>query len=123
MALAMLLIVFSLSGCNLIPWRNGKPTEKGKASWYGQQYHGRPTASGEPFNENDLTAAHDKYPFGTIVRVKNLENGRTVDVRINDRGPHRRGRIIDLSQAAAIEIDMLQAGVVPVRIQVLRWGN
>jgi rare lipoprotein A len=119
----VLLLFWGLTGCSLTPGRHGKQTEKGKASWYGNEYHGRPTASGEVFDENDLTAAHAKYPFGTIVRVKNLNNGKTVDVRINDRGPTRGGRIIDLSKAAARQIDMIREGVVPVRIEVLRWGR
>ena len=83
---------------------------RGKASWYGPRFHGRRTANGERFDMNELTAAHRTLPFGTLVRVLNVQNGREVVVRINDRGPHVRGRIIDLSKAAAAEIDLLQAG-------------
>jgi rare lipoprotein A len=72
---------------------------RGLASWYGPRFHGRRTASGERFDQHQLTAAHRTLPFGTIVRVRSLVNGRTVDVRINDRGPHIRRRVIDLSRA------------------------
>lgn len=75
--------------------------ETGIASWYGRRFHGRKTASGEAFDMYALTAAHPKLPFGSWVRVRNLVNGRSVDVRINDRGPHVKRRIIDLSRAAA----------------------
>ena len=91
----------------------------GKASWYGGRHHGGPTASGERFNKNAMTAAHKTFPFGTRVRVTNLKNGRSVVVRINDRGPYGPGRVIDLSEAAAREIDMIEAGVVPVRVERL----
>jgi len=102
--------------------KGGRNVEEGLASWYGNEYHGRNTASGERFNQWDMTAAHRDYPFGTEVLVTNLRNGRNVRVRINDRGPWVRGRIIDLSKGAADEIDMVIAGVVPVRVEVLRWG-
>ena len=75
--------------------------ETGIASWYGKQFHGRKTASGERFDMEALTAAHPKLPFGSWVRVRNLINGRSVDVRINDRGPYIKRRVIDLSRAAA----------------------
>jgi rare lipoprotein A len=94
-------------------------SESGAATWYGKRHHGGPTASGERFNMYALTAAHRKLRFGSQVRVENLRNGRSVVVRINDRGPFTRGRIIDLSYAAAQRLDMLQAGVVPVRLEVL----
>lgn len=96
-----------------------KFTESGKASYYGDGdgYHGRKTANGEIFNQRKLTAAHKTLPFGTIVRVTNLSNGRTVKVRINDRGPFVRGRIIDLSTKAAEKIDMKRAGVVDVKLK------
>lgn len=91
----------------------------GKASWYGGRHHGGPTASGERFNKNAMTAAHRTFPMGTRVRVTNLRNGRSVVVRINDRGPYSKGRIIDLSEAAARKLDMIEAGVVPVRLERL----
>jgi rare lipoprotein A len=96
------------------------PAELGQASWYGDPYHGRRAASGEIFDKNKLTAAHRTLPFDTWVRVENRDNGRTVDVRINDRGQFVAGRIIDLSEAAARQIDMIRAGVASVRVSVLR---
>ena len=94
--------------------------ESGQAGWYGNRYHGRKTASGERFDQNALTAAHRTLPFGTVVQVKNLTNGRTVQVRINDRGPFgRKTRIIDLSRAAARVIDMERAGVAPVELRIV----
>jgi rare lipoprotein A len=101
-------------------WDDDGDRQHGLASWYGNEYHGRQSASGEIFNENALTAAHRTLPFGTVVRVYNKKNGRQVVVRINDRGPFIRGRIIDLSKAAAREIDMIVDGVVPVRLEVVR---
>ncbi|MBC6475476.1 MAG: septal ring lytic transglycosylase RlpA family protein [Hormoscilla sp. GM102CHS1] len=94
-------------------------SQKGWASWYGPGLHGNLTASGERFNQYDLTAAHRNLPFGTWVRVTNLNNNLSVVVRINDRGPYIRGRIIDVSAAAAQEVRMRQSGVVPVRVDVL----
>lgn len=92
----------------------------GMASWYGPGFHGRTSASGEAFNQYAMTAAHRTLPFGTRVRVTNLNNGRQVVVRINDRGPYSHGRIIDLSAAAAGEIGLQSAGVGPVQVEVLR---
>ena len=91
----------------------------GAASWYGGQFHGRKTANGERFNMNELTAAHRSLPFGTKVRVTNQKNGKSVVVRINDRGPFAGGRIIDLSRGAASAVGMLGAGVAPVKLEVL----
>jgi rare lipoprotein A len=95
------------------------PAEEGLASWYGGKFHGRRTASGEIFDTRQLTAAHRSLPFGTWVLVTNLENGKSVTVRINDRGPFVEGRVIDLSLAAAAAIGLTGKGVVPVRLQVL----
>ncbi len=89
---------------------DAREIERGRASWYGEPFHGRRTASGEVFNMNDLTAAHKTLPFGTRLRVRNLATGQDVLVRINDRGPHVRGRIIDLSRAAAAQIGLLGTG-------------
>lgn len=103
----------------------GRPTvkksyvERGKASWYGPQFHGRTTASGEVYDMHGLSAAHKKLPFGTVVRVTNLENGLTVDVPINDRGPFVGNRILDLSFGAAQRLEMVEAGVVRVKIEVV----
>ncbi|MGQ9633276.1 MAG: septal ring lytic transglycosylase RlpA family protein [Bryobacteraceae bacterium] len=93
--------------------------ETGIASWYGHPYHGRRTASGEIYNMEKLTAAHRTLPFGTWVEVTNLDNRKRVRVRITDRGPFVEGRIIDLSLAAAREIDMVRAGIVKVRVEVV----
>lgn len=94
-------------------------SQKGWASWYGPGFHGNLTANGEIFNQHDMTAAHRNLPFGTWVRVTNLNNNLSVVVRINDRGPYIRGRIIDVSAAAARAVRMRQSGVVPVRVDVL----
>ncbi|WP_448561621.1 septal ring lytic transglycosylase RlpA family protein [Trichothermofontia sp.] len=91
----------------------------GMASWYGPGFHGNRSASGEVFNQNALTAAHRSLPFGTLVRVTNLDNGRSVVVRINDRGPFSHGRVIDLSAAAARAVGVFYAGIAPVRLEVL----
>src|SRR4029453_9353734 len=91
----------------------------GMASWYGQQHQGRKTASGEAYDMNRLTAAHRTFPFGTRLRVTNVENGRRVVVRVNDRGPHVDGRILDLSHRAATTLGMIDAGVARVEAVVL----
>jgi len=94
--------------------------QRGLATFYGVEQQGGPTASGERFDRNQLTAAHRTLPLGTRVRVTNTRNGRSVEVRINDRGPYGgHGRIIDLSEAAARRLDMIDAGVVPVIVEVL----
>ena len=95
-------------------------SETGKASYYGDKFNGRKTANGETFSQNKNTAAHKKLPFGTEVKVKNLSNGKTTTVRINDRGPFVRGRIIDLSKSAAKDIDLVQQGVAKVKITYKR---
>lgn len=97
--------------------KNLRKAAQGIASWYGPGFHGRRTASGERFNQNALTAAHRSLPFGTKVRVTNPRNGRSVVVRINDRGPHVRGRIIDLSAGAAKVLGV--SGVAPISLQIL----
>ena len=91
----------------------------GIASWYGPNFAGRRTANGEIFDPSQLTAAHRTLPFGTHVRVTNLENGRSVVVRINDRGPFKAGRIIDLSQAAANEVGMIGSGTAQVHVEII----
>ncbi len=92
-------------------------TQTGKASYYSNSFEGKATANGETFHQNALTAAHKTLPFGTLVTVKNLSNGKTITVRINDRGPYAAGRIIDLSESAAQKIDMINAGVAGVQIK------
>ena len=99
--------------------RPAKPYQVGTASWYGRQFHGRTTASGEPFNMYDLTAAHPKLPLGTWVRVTNLRNGKAVVVKINDRGPIVPDRIIDLSYGAARALQLKAYGVQKVRLDIV----
>ncbi|HEY4134131.1 MAG TPA: septal ring lytic transglycosylase RlpA family protein [Alphaproteobacteria bacterium] len=91
--------------------------QQGSASWYGQNHQGLPTASGEPFDMNAMTAAHRQLPFGTVVRVTDVKTGRMVKVRINDRGPHAKGRIIDLSESAARALGVAGKGTLRVRIE------
>src|ERR1700704_5062003 len=93
-------------------------TETGVASWYGHPYHGRRAANGEIYDMEKMTAAHRTLPFGTWVRVKNLANNRTVEVRITDRGPFVGGRIVDLSHAAAATIEMIGPGTAKVKLTV-----
>ncbi|MEM7172096.1 MAG: septal ring lytic transglycosylase RlpA family protein [Pseudomonadota bacterium] len=93
--------------------------ETGLASWYGERYHGRTTASGETFDMHAMTAAHKALPFGSVVRVTDLSNGRSVVVTINDRGPFVPGRIIDLSRKAAQKLGFLDDGVTQVGIKVI----
>jgi len=95
-------------------------SETGVASWYGKPYHGRPAANGEIYDMEKLTAAHRTLPFNTWVRVYDLDNNKTVEVRIIDRGPFIDGRIIDLSHAAAREIEMIGPGIARVRVEVIR---
>jgi rare lipoprotein A len=114
--------------CGSAPRREPPPrtglapaVQRGLATFYGIEQQGGPTASGERFDRHQLTAAHRTLPLGTRVRVTNTRNGRSVEVRINDRGPYGgHGRIIDLSEAAARRLDMIDAGVVPVIVEVLR---
>ena len=93
--------------------------QTGEASWYGERHHGLTTASGEIYDMNQLTAAHPSLPMGSKVLVTNLKNGKSVEVRINDRGPHVDGRIIDLSYAAAKKLGAVAGGTIPVRLQVI----
>ena len=95
-------------------------TETGKASYYGDDFNGRKTANGQTFNKNALTAAHKTLQFGTVVKVTNISNGKTVTVTINDRGPYAKGRIIDLTEKAAASIDMINQGVAEVKLQFKR---
>jgi len=105
-----LLIISLLSSC-------GYTTRKGLASYYADSYEGKTTANGEIYRQGKITAAHKTLPFGTKVEVTNLSNNKSVVVRINDRGPFIRGSIIDLTKAAAREIDMVGAGVAKVKIR------
>ena len=120
-ALTLLLAVALFAGCAgpgaLAP--RDVHSEIGMASYYAQEFHGRETASGRTFRNDELTAAHRTLPFGTKVRVTNLENGRSVVVTVTDRGPYRRERIVDLSKRAAREIDFVREGVARVRLDVI----
>ena len=124
---ACVVVASLLAGCGFITGRRAKPpilpvkgaVQVGTASWYGPGFHGNRTSSGEVYDQYDLTAAHPTLPLGTRVAVTNLQNGREVDVRINDRGPFVKDRAIDLSYAAARVLGMLGPGTVPVRIEVL----
>ena len=98
-------------------------SQSGVASWYGGKFHGRKTASGARFNKEAMTAAHKTLPFGTIVRVTHLKSRRSIVVKITDRGPYIRGRIIDLSQGAARKLGMIRSGLAKVRVTVLRQGR
>jgi rare lipoprotein A len=93
--------------------------ETGLASWYGRGFHGKFTASGEVFNQEKFTAAHRTLPWGSRVRVTNLANGKSIEVRINDRGPFGKGRIIDVSRAAARALGMVGSGIANVRVECL----
>jgi rare lipoprotein A len=114
-ALVAVLALAALVACTSARPRP-KPVDSGLASWYGGQFHGRKTASGERFDKNQLTAAHRSLPFGTVVEVRNLDNDRRVRVRVNDRGPFVRRRVIDLSFAAAKELGMIGPGTARVEL-------
>lgn len=122
--LFLAVLIFSLSSCNELfaPTEDdntvaGEYTEEGIASYYADKYEGRLTASGEIFRQDLLTAAHKTLPFGTMVTVTNLKNGKKIRVRINDRGPFVAGRIIDLTSRGARELDFIRDGIVNVRIE------
>lgn len=124
----LLLFMFFMTACGTarpdIRWEgpDGKTHAlRGKASWYGERFEGRKTASGEIFRVREFTAAHRTLPFGTIVRVVEEETRKKVVVRINDRGPFTEGRVIDLSKAAAEDLGMIRAGVVGVYLEILEW--
>ena len=117
--LAALALFSLLAGCASHDINPRGYDETGLVSYYGAKHRGKRTASGEPFNPHGLTAAHRQLPFGTRVKVTNLANDKSVIVRVNDRGPHIRGRLIDLSREAAAQLGMLQNGTTRVRIQSL----
>jgi rare lipoprotein A len=126
-ALVYLAALAGLLGLATLGEREGRPVarpaiawaQSGPVSWYGPGFHGRTTANGEIFDTNELTMAHRSLAFGSRVRVTNLENGRTVVVRVNDRGPYVRGRVADLSRAAAKRLEFVDDGVVRARIELL----
>ncbi len=121
-------LIFSVAGCcfsskpKVEEW-DGNKRYTGYASWYGGKFHGRLTSNGETYNMYSLTAAHRSIPFDSIVEVKNLKNRKKFIVRINDRGPFVKGRIIDLSFAAAKKIDSVNAGVVKVKLKIIHVGG
>lgn len=138
--LIMMLLGGALAGCaSQRPANPGEDTDvprervgaasssthalSGVASYYGERFHGRTTACGEPFDMHRFTAAHRTLPFHTVVRVVDPATRKSVVVRINDRGPFKKGRVIDLSRAAAQDLDMIQRGKIPVRLHVLSWGD
>lgn len=119
---AFILIVLHMlmiTGCASVVEDKHSYREVGIASYYAESLHGRKTASGERYNMRALTAAHKKLPFGTVVVVTNLKNNKSIKVRINDRGPFVKGRVIDLSTAAAKKIGLLNDGIAKVKIVVI----
>jgi len=134
LSLAIGTVVISLVGCTASPkFRRdgtgttpapyGEPYQIGFASYYGSEFHGRRTSSGEIYDMNALTAAHNTLPLGTIIRVTNLSNHRSVMVKVNDRGPFKPGRILDLSLGAARQLGMIRKGTARVRIEILELGE
>lgn len=123
-ALFAVVLVVLLSGC-ASSGRHAKAghTQRGMASWYGEPFHGRPTASGAIYDMHGLTAAHKQLPLGTVIDVVNLDNGREVRVEVNDRGPFVRGRILDLSMGAARRLGMVEKGLARVEIRVVERGR
>ncbi len=126
----LLFFLFILISCgggnrNIYPPKNTLQEYRltGYASWYGPKFNGRRTASGEIFDMNKMTAAHNTLPFGTIVRVTNIRNGKSVVVKINDRGPFKKNRVIDLSYKAAKKLGMIKMGTAPVKITILKLGD
>ena len=113
------VIIFLFIGISQPISAQSTDIQKGEASWYGSKYHGRPTSSGEPYNKNEMTAAHKTLPFGTKVKVTNLENNESVIVRINDRGPFVGDRIIDVSEVAARKLDFHDEGIGNVKVEVI----
>ncbi|MEZ9862114.1 septal ring lytic transglycosylase RlpA family protein [Vibrio breoganii] len=126
-----ILLALILSGCSSASSGTSAKTKQyasnhdlnGQASWYGNAFHGKLTASGETYNMRAYTAAHKTLPFGTIVRVTNTENNKSVDVKINDRGPYVKGRVIDLSLVAFNKIGDSSKGLAPIKIDILDDSN
>jgi rare lipoprotein A len=123
LASAIVLLGFALSGCAVAPMITAMATQEGIASYYSQEFQGCKTSNGEIFDNSKLTAAHRTYPFGTIVKVTNLKTCAEVEVRINDRGPVKQERVIDLSFAAAKVIGIDRSGLGKVRLEVVKWGK
>lgn len=121
--LPLLLLTLGLGGCAVQQTLALLATQEGLASYYSYEFQGRKTANGEIFDTHQLTAAHRSYPFGTRVRVTSLKSQKQVEVKINDRGPMKPERIIDLTLAAAKQIGLDRAGIERVRVEVLEWGR
>jgi len=130
--LIVFILLLILINCSVSPRYRTEPievsgkvlkTEVGVASYYGKKFHGKKTASGEIFDMYKLTAASRDYPLNTIVRVTNLRNGKSIIVKINDRGPFVKGRIIDLSYGAAKKLGFVLEGTTTVKLEVLKWGE
>lgn len=113
------IVSLFLNSCARVTYPPPEVIQTGVASWYGPNFHGKTTSNKEIYDMHDLTAAHKSLPFGTYVVVTNLNNGKSVTVRINDRGPFVKGRIIDLSYAAAKAVDMIGTGTAPVKLEIL----
>ena len=114
----------SVSKTSKAPARTKVPsrafTQTGIGSYYADKFNGRATASGSIYRANEMTAAHNTLPFGTVIRVTNTRNGRSVDVTVTDRGPHTKGYIVDVSRRAAVQLDIIEAGRVPVTVVVIK---
>ncbi|RNI32438.1 septal ring lytic transglycosylase RlpA family protein [Rufibacter immobilis] len=123
--LSLVILIPLLSGCGASAPAFGEKgyTESGKASYYSDKLRGNKMANGQRYRPSKRTAAHKKLPFGTKVKVTNPRNGRSVKVRITDRGPYAGGRIIDLSKSAARKLDMVKSGVVPVQMKVVKEAS
>lgn len=124
---SILILIFVFSSCTSAvrystqeTFKNSEKVQVGVASYYGLEFHGRPTTSGEIYDMNSLTAAHPTLPLGTIVKVTNLANDKSVIVRINDRGPFKKNRIIDVSYEAAKQLGFLNDGTALVKIEVIK---
>lgn len=114
---------YTVMGQSYVPHEDYQHRETGQASWYGPGFHGRQTANGEIFDENAMTVAHRTLPMPSIVRVTNLDNGRSIVARVNDRGPFSRSRVLDVSRAAARELDMLGTGTANVRVEIMEQAS
>jgi len=117
--LVSIFILAQLVACS----GSGRFIQEGKASYYSNKFQGKRMANGQPYRKGKLTAAHKTLPFGTKIKVTNQQNGKTVKVKVTDRGPHVKGRIVDLSLKAARRVDLVKAGVAPVKVKVIRMGN
>lgn len=125
----LVLLAFGLASCgsshNVSKGpKGGRGTiQSGLGSYYADKFNGRPTASGTTYRPGQMTAAHNTLPFGTLIRVTNTRNGRSVDVTVTDRGPHTKGYIVDVSRRAAAQLGIIEAGVVPVQVTIIREAN